>query len=409
MRPKRRTLRFVVASSLLVIVSLLMLSWLGILRSSAAAPSVSRHVKNRAQRTAILRERALEGPIAATPGLLVREPMPFEDARRLLGVLRPRRTASHYHPQAYYKLKPGLDRHVRFPPHPRNHFYVRSNNLGLREDKDLEHDTPDLRVIITGDSQTDGVCANINSFPNRLEAKLAAARPGQSIDVVNAGRSGYTFYNYLGVLEWLQSYRPQVFVMTVYGGNDFVETLTYWHYFHRTLPPECQLCADTMDEMDVRYTPNNTFLQCLRQIHTLLHHPKEKERALQAACDVTAEIQRVCDREGIQFLCVYLPTVVEVRREQFAEFIEPEREKLGLDNDDLALTTELADRWLAFAQSQGTACLDLRPVLLESELDAYWPFDLHLDLEGNDLVAEALLGWVEEHVMDEPRPRITKD
>jgi hypothetical protein len=96
---------------------------------------------------------------------------------------------------------------------------------------------PALRILVTGDSHTDGVCNNSESFTNLLEAELSAAHPGEAIEALNAGKGAYSFYNYLGVLERLLPLRPDVFVVAVYGGNDFVESLALRHTFEHGAPP----------------------------------------------------------------------------------------------------------------------------------------------------------------------------
>jgi hypothetical protein len=95
-----------------------------------------------------------------------------------------------------------------------------------------------VRVLVTGDSHTEGVCTNAESFTHLLEGALADARPGAAVEAINSGLSGYNLYNYLGVLEKGRALGPDVFVVTVYGGNDFAAAVQLYRYFERMPPYE---------------------------------------------------------------------------------------------------------------------------------------------------------------------------
>src|SRR5678816_4743569 len=94
----------------------------------------------------------------------------------------------------------GLDFWRSFPQHPMKGWRIRTNALGLREDVDPSGEPVDFCVLVLGDSQTEGVCQNKDSFPNQLEAALRAAHPEKRIDVWNAGMGGTGPYHYLGTM-----------------------------------------------------------------------------------------------------------------------------------------------------------------------------------------------------------------
>src|SRR5262245_26748556 len=77
-----------------------------------------------------------------------------------------------YDPVAYIVLRPDDDRTFDFPEYPGGKIRFRTNNMGFREDEPttVEHDT--YRILVSGDSHTEGVCANSESLANVLERLL---------------------------------------------------------------------------------------------------------------------------------------------------------------------------------------------------------------------------------------------
>ena len=132
-------------------------------------------------------------------GRLALEPIPKELARSFFGGMDRPGSRKVYDPDSYNFARPNLRGHQSFQEHQAGGFPVVTNNLGLREDADTDVAKAGLRILVTGDSHTDGMCANSESFPNRLEALLAERRPGEVVEVLNAGRGGFSFHNYLGL------------------------------------------------------------------------------------------------------------------------------------------------------------------------------------------------------------------
>ncbi|MFM7073356.1 MAG: alginate O-acetyltransferase AlgX-related protein [Planctomycetota bacterium] len=63
---------------------------------------------------------------------------------------------------------------TRIPEHPRGYVEIRRNRQSLREDGEVALQAPmgTRRIVCVGDSHTDGVCWNEESYPNRLESLL---------------------------------------------------------------------------------------------------------------------------------------------------------------------------------------------------------------------------------------------
>jgi lysophospholipase L1-like esterase len=296
-----------------------------------------------------------------------------------------------------FKRKPSHEQRFVFAEHAGGGFLIRTNALSLREDAEPAAQRPDLRVLVAGDSHTDGACDNAESFANLLEADLGAADPRRAIEVLNAGMGSSSFYNYLGTFERLLSLEPHVFLVVVYGGNDWGEALAPWHHYHRSERPSAG--GDYDARLDAGLAVHGGWgRQAISQSHNqylyFQREPAQAELALRAALSVTAEIQRRCDAHGIEFCIAYLPPLVDVQRDVLQPHVDALDRALGLDADALAITERLAERYLAWCAAQRIRTLDLGPVLrAHANEPLYWLADLHLSVRGHQVVADALAAW----------------
>jgi lysophospholipase L1-like esterase len=304
--------------------------------------------------------------------------------------------AGHYVYDALrgFTRRPNASQRYVFEEHDGGGYTARTNALALREDSEPAEKRPDLRVLVTGDSHTDGACENSESFANRCEALLAAADLARTVEVLNAGNGSYTFDNYLGVLERFAGLRPRVLVVCVYGGNDWGEALAPWHYHHNTERPRAGGDYDQRLTAALRVR-DGWGRQVVNQSHNqylyFAREPAEVATALRAGLSVTAELRRQCARDGIRLVVAYLPPLVDVQRERLQPSIDEVDAVLGLDAPALAITDELADRYLAWCAREAIETLDLRPLLREHAAEPlYWRADLHLSVRGHELVGAAL-------------------
>lgn len=334
----------------------------------------------------LLRTAAREGPPVLDEGI-VRRPVSEEVSRMLHPVLREPRGKCVYDPFAYYVNKPGLRERIPFDEHPGGGFERRTNGLGLRDDDEVRAVRPDLRVLVAGDSHTEGVVPNARSFSNVLEGRLAG--DGRTAEVLNAGCGGYDAYHCLGVLEKHLALEPHVFVLVVYGGNDFAGCLSLHRWFRR-LPP-----GPVSPELDAGQraaleTSASAVAQVLRQLALFWFLPEEEELGLAGTVDAVTEAARLCAERGIRFLCAYLPSVAEAQPRVAADLLRRAAEAWGLPPEALERAGEPGRRFRERMAQRGVAVLDLTPVLAASEEPAYWRSDLHLNARGHRLVAERL-------------------
>lgn len=310
--------------------------------------------------------------------------IPEEVAETLFGLSR---RQGGYDPVRYLRYPPHLDSPRPWAEHPDREFRKRTNSLGMIEIAEPAARRPELRVLATGDSHTDGVCAHDESWPNALEALLQEAHPGRTIEVLNAGKGGYSFYNYLGVLRDFLDLEPHAFVVGVYGGNDFYEALPVHRYLH-ALPPPPEIHPSP------RWRAAAAASEAACQAFIGYKHfqivPRDVDLALEAGWYAIERIRRLCAEHGIELIIVYIPALAEVQWEEAAGELERVCRILELSDEDLRVAWEMSDRFLERLRHEGLAVVDLRGPMRACSGPLYWRGDHHINLAGQELVARAL-------------------
>lgn len=337
-------------------------------------------VDQNAEVDALLRTRQAE---RASVGLSL-EPVDAATARTIFFAAGP----VVYDPHTYYRPASNLKRTFSLEGHPGGKYVRRTNSAGEREDHETFTKPLDLFVLVAGDSHTDGVCANRHTYANLLEDRLAGKRPGRSIEVLNTGTSGYSFYNYLGVLEKYADRHPAVFITAIYGGNDFIEVLRPHRYFKR-LPPHQRSPEYWKTLASLRWEDDKALSQGGNALLLFHRYPKEADLALEAALEVTGEIHRRSKELGIPWLVVYIPSVFDGYTDEQAQLVAHVRELFGLGESDVKVLDRMATRLLDRLRESGVDVLDLREHLVSHGAPWYWS-ELHIDLRAHQRIAELL-------------------
>lgn len=127
-------------------------------------------------------------------------------------------------PQIGWTLRPNA-RTIITSPDDRD-IPVKINPLGIRDQNHPYTKAANtFRVLILGDSFAEAQDVYLEeSFPFRVEQCLNQKQPGQSIEVINGGVSGYSpveeylYYRNEGV-----KYNPDLVILVLYVGNDLVD------------------------------------------------------------------------------------------------------------------------------------------------------------------------------------------
>ena len=341
---------------------------------------------------AIAVERASFQP---DPGLATGRPhyLAEEQVRRIFDM----RGGKPYDPWCYFRERPGKRVRVRWPEHPDGFFLVETNSLGYRDDEPAGR--ADLEVYVVGDSNTAGVCNRDESYSNRLERLLAEHREG-SVSVLNMGTGGYGLHSYLGTVEKAVASRPDVFVVSVFGGNDFTEVLPLHRLFDDG--PRHPWEGEVAER-------RRAALRLDRVLMTHGYHaallfdtfPDARDVALRVALDLVGRMKAACDAHGVRLVVLYIPEPCSFEWTPPLEGAGELRAVLGLEPEDYGVVSRLADRFLEGLAGMDVETVDLRPVFASMPEPPYWRKDLHMNLEAHEQAARALL----ERVSWNPRGR----
>jgi hypothetical protein len=305
-------------------------------------------------------------------------------------------------PDAYYILKPNRKLRRHFAEHPKPDWVRHTNSLGMRGTLEPAEDAPDLRVIVVGDSHIEGVCRDHETYPAVLGRLLQAEYPEQTIESFNAGVGGYDAYNYLGVLEKHVGLKPDVFVMTVYGGNDFKGGMVLRDYYTGQAGPR------TPVQLKKRIAKSGVELhgfnpQEIEQAAYFMSFPAQRRRAVEMMVAITDRMQSICSENGIELICVYLPPPMRGQPQYYQNEIEKLATALPEFADPLGSSDEVADGWLEFVAERDIELLDLRPIFAAADEPLYWTTDCHVNLVGQQLIAESIRPRIEAVLVDKQR------
>ena len=342
----------------------------------------------------LLRSRERAGPEAGggeeEDRLLASE----TDRAAILPLIQPRGERYVLDPIVYYKLAPHLDYERKFREHPAGRYRVQTNAKGLRNAADIRAERPDVRVLVAGDSHTRGLCSNDETFAALLEDGLRRARPGETVEVLNAGVDSHHHYMYVGDLErYGPELAPHVFVAVVFGGNDFAGALKFQRYFRRR-PMYARGAAHAVELDHGRLAGLRWLDQEIQQIRYFLDNPSELAE-IEALDDAAAnEIARLAREHGAQPLIVYLPPPSRGQPARYGPDMAKLARAFGVAPRELAFTDRIADAWMRSLAASGIPHVDLRPAFRAREEPLYWK-DGHINLAGHRAVAEALLPQIQ--------------
>lgn len=364
-----------------------------------------------------------------------------------------------------YVLTPHFSRVVPILEHAGASVLFRTNNLGLRRDDDTSIVKPagTARVLVLGDSQTEGMVSNDESYSAGLERALnateseAAKREAHRVEVLNAAVSGYSpLLEYLWLRERGSALRPDVILVALYAGNDIGELLMHQEDFGGFGPRFTLPFLEQRDgEWQIKLPSNEGGalgrLDWLLQTHVRLYamvrrtitpkeSPKESPKdavlkrvvverspgclqtlwqAFIAHADLSAlaggfarldyileQFQIEARRLDARLLVVVIPSKLETEGAERTAGVRGAMETLGLDYDANAFDSAVRERMIALAEQHGIATVDLLPVLrswfLEHQRPLFWELDWHLNVDGHRVVAQHLLPIVSRFIAAEP-------
>ncbi len=143
------------------------------------------------------------------------------------------REPDYYQPHAILRHvhRPAAARITPVPDHPQGQVTMVTNERGFRNDR--EHAVPKpsgtFRILVTGDSHTDGVVDNVDSFAAELERLLqieaVEEKQDLAIEVLNGGTGYWGPTEYGDAFRVWRDLQPDLCVVVLYEGNDFLDVV----------------------------------------------------------------------------------------------------------------------------------------------------------------------------------------
>lgn len=305
-----------------------------------------------------------------------------------------------YDPQVYFRHQPNHDFKIEWKEHQNGRWKLRTNSLSLREDAEPRAEKPDLRILVAGDSHAEGVCNNWEMFAHVLERALRTAHPGKTIEAINGAKGGYSFYNYLGTLEKFLYLKPDVFIVAVYGGNDFEEVLTPYHFFAGTT--RAPGSTEYWPQVEKALAICGTWLaQDGMSLKYFQEQPSEIKVALHAAQEAALDIQAICKEHGIKLFYVYIPTRFDYEDPNFLKEHDPPGlaeqlyAALEIRPESIRVHDNMGNVLLKFLAEHEIPTVDMRPVFRANSGPFFWVEDHHINVNAHRLIGEALVPRLE--------------
>jgi lysophospholipase L1-like esterase len=262
----------------------------------------------------------------------------------------------------------------------------KTNSQGFHEDNEIGPKQPGARrIAFVGDSQTEGLCPDAESFPHVTAAMLNQSRKGGLLaEAVNAGVGRYSPYQYyLRARRDVMPLKPDDLVVVIYLGNDLNDLLRRDDRPYLTIEADGQIrshgplwvaLGDPNDPpswfdqsrvvgltrgvlgptinyqisrahmllLSTRPNGHNTgeilrymwdvyrlsnvsvnmMTQCLHQQVWFAHFPETLEQSLQLNRQVMAMSKDMCDRAGVRLHYVFLPTKATIEPEDLTPILD---------------------------------------------------------------------------------------
>ncbi|MBC8757584.1 SGNH/GDSL hydrolase family protein [Kordia sp. YSTF-M3] len=264
----------------------------------------------------------------------------------------------------------------------------RTNNLGFREDDDIvEKQQNEYRILVTGDSHTDGVLKhNPQSFVNVWEEKLNASDSISYYNCINGGVGYYTFRNYLGFLKKYKHLKPNMYVINVFTGNDFREA----PIFEDDRTNVANVFKNTYTRLKKRFYSAEKkaipFTQGIEQTLYFYSFPGEKEKSLNLAKKYMLKIKELCAQENIQLVVTLLPSKIETN----PAFKSKIQSLFNLDTSAIKANEKLTNEFIEWLNTEHIVNINLKAPLEQATEKVFWDEDLHINPKAHRIIGEFL-------------------
>jgi len=286
-------------------------------------------------------------------------------------------------------------REITWEEHPKGKIIQKSNNMGFKENEDFSIEELKKKhiILVIGDSHTDGVVYNSESFPNRLELALNSDSMnrwnGKEVEVINAGVGYYGPQNYLGTLKKYLELEPKTVIVCMYTGNDFLDAVRIEAENKRmSVPKRGDSYYMKLWELDEKY-PGFTG-QFMNQVKYFKTYPEFKNEALLFTRRSLKQINNLCKERGIELIVTLLPSKYAVEPQTDRNRINDAVKIMRFRKDHMEMNVKMGKSIRKWLNENSIANINLLDSLKGSTDTLYWFKDYHLNHLGHDRVAEVI-------------------
>ena len=306
-----------------------------------------------------------------------------------------------FDPIAGHIHKSNVRRDYVWPEHKEGNVILKTNNLGFRSDVDTNIDKQGrIRILVTGDSNIDGVINNSESCCTILQNMLNKASHGQLYEVINSGTGYYFSRNYLGIIQKYLYLAPDVYIVILYGGNEFLKT--------------CNLIGCRRSDnpgyyaklREVRSFNFGGVAQGLNQIYYFKNVPESMEISVKSATDDIYAIKQICKLHNIIFIVLLLPSKIEIEWLTDELRLNKSIKILELTDVDLQINLQLLDKIATWLNNQQINYLNLFDYMKGKDHRLFWNRDYHLNDYGHKVIAETLFAAYKDEILQRGEARV---
>jgi len=318
------------------------------------------------------------------------------------------------HPLLGIAHNPGYSVRLKFKEHPHGYFVYKINKQGLREDKPVSFEKTKIRILVVGDSHTDGIVNNDESFPNKLEQLTRC-------DAINAGVAAYgPLKEYLWLKLYSDKYNPDIVIVAFYVGNDLGDmieppscpSLKKVNNRYKIIPPKDRRFPKMLKYsllyayiFEIIYAKENFEKGPIGQSGTfqsLMQNSPNEEEAYNRMDYVFDLFSELTTNLNCKLLFLIIPTKIQIEGMDTAS--KRKLKKFWRKGMDLSYTDKVRGRVLKMLSEKGIKNIDLYPYFKDeykkTHKPLFWNADHHLNIHGHSLTAEILykrlneLGWL---------------
>jgi len=208
---------------------------------------------------------------------------------------------------------------VSWPEAQSGKVVFRTNSIGLREDRATqERPVADCRIVVFGDSHTDGVVNNKDSFPHVAQDILNRSSE-TPVEVLNAGIGLSCIREHAQLLKRLLRLRPRVAVFTIFVGNDYADILhtaegptLYDRWLKHSIILRGLRRLDFSPRMRAERINRYAMWQSMAQAYYFQQHPDSLARASRMHEELFSSVDSICREHEIVPLVLILPTKYQI-------------------------------------------------------------------------------------------------